>query len=52
MTRTGVKELQPCGTEAAFRRHHRRRERPCTRCRQAHAAYEREGYQRRTVRAA
>jgi hypothetical protein len=33
------RELQPCGTNAAYIRHVRRREDTCQPCREAHAAY-------------
>jgi hypothetical protein len=39
---TAPRELRPCGTEAAFRRHHRRRELACRECLVAHAKYEQE----------
>lgn len=39
---TAPRELRPCGTEAAFRRHHRRRELACRECLVAHARYEKE----------
>lgn len=35
-----VRELRPCGTPAAYRRHIRRGEDVCKLCRKAHAAYE------------
>lgn len=47
-----ARELRPCGTEAAYRRHKRNGDDKCDACRDAHAAYEREQYERRTVRAA
>lgn len=36
----GVRELRPCGTEAAYRRHHRNRQVACAACLRAHAEYE------------
>lgn len=33
------RDMKPCGTEAAYRRHRRRGEPACQPCRQAHAAY-------------
>lgn len=35
----GLRVLQPCGTEAAYRRHHRAGEQPCQACQEANAAY-------------
>lgn len=35
-----ARELRPCGTEAAYRRHLRRRELACETCLRAHAEYE------------
>lgn len=33
------RDLRPCGTEAAYRRHRRYHEMPCEPCYLAHAAY-------------
>ena len=38
------REVQPCGTQAAYRRHFRHRTPPCEPCRKAHAAYRRALY--------
>jgi hypothetical protein len=38
---------QPCGTQAAYKRHQRKGEEPCDPCRLAWAEYQRELYQRR-----
>lgn len=35
-TRRGPRALQPCGTPAAYARHHRANEEPCQPCRAAH----------------
>lgn len=35
-------ELKPCGTHAAYQRHRKRGESPCTACKDAEAAYVRE----------
>lgn len=32
------KELKPCGTDAAYQRHRKAKEYPCTQCLEAHAA--------------
>lgn len=37
-----ARELEPCGTNAAYIRHVRRKEPTCQACRDAHAAYNRE----------
>ena len=37
-------EKQPCGTNAAFRRHIRHGERPCPECRRAQAEYQAQWY--------
>lgn len=34
-----ARQLQPCGTPAAYLRHKRHGEEPCARCRQAHRLY-------------
>lgn len=36
--RTKPLELKPCGTDAAYQRHRRKGEYPCTACLEAHAA--------------
>ncbi len=36
------RELQPCGTPAAYQRHYKRGEEPCGACREAKADYQRE----------
>lgn len=38
-----VRELEPCGTTAAYNRHLRRDETPCGLCKEAHAALKRSG---------
>lgn len=43
----GPPATQPCGTVAAYRRHHRHGEAPCAACLAANAAAHREMYQRR-----
>jgi hypothetical protein len=42
--------LEPCGTEAAARRHKRHYERMCAACREAHAAADRRYYAKRKQR--
>ena len=39
---------KPCGTEAAYRRHYRRGQKPCQRCIDAHRLAVEERQQRRT----
>jgi len=46
------RELKPCGTEAAYKRHLRERTIPCQPCTIAHAANVREWWQRRKGAAA
>ena len=46
-----VPTVQPCGTEAAYKRHQYRKETPCQTCRKAHADYNAE-YRRRKREAA
>ena len=41
------KELMPCGTPAAYKRHQRNNETPDEACREAWAAYQREMYAKR-----
>lgn len=41
------RKLLPHGTIAAYRRHERAGEEPCTRCRKAHARYQADLYARR-----
>lgn len=44
-----TRAVQPCGTDAAYRRHLRRRDVACTPCTRAHAAVNRRGQHRRGV---
>jgi len=51
-----ARELQPCGTPAAYQRHVRRGEQPCDACREANRTYwrqwaDRTGYGRARYRA-
>ena len=51
--RTGVigrPPSQPCGTEAAFKRHKRRGETPCAACVAANRAHQARMYQQRKAR--
>lgn len=41
------RQLQPCGTVAAYKRHVRHGEEPCAACRAAWADYQRQRYQTR-----
>lgn len=43
----GPPPTQPCGTNAAYKRHQRKGEPPCDACRAAWSAYQRELYARR-----
>lgn len=42
-----ARDLKPCGTVAAYRRHQRHGEEPCEACKKAHAEYHRELYRKR-----
>ena len=48
----GGEPLRPCGTEAAYKRHMRRRETPCRWCKAAHATSERDRAARAKTRTA
>lgn len=45
----GRPAVQPCGTEAAYKRHSRRGETPCEACKAAHSERQAELYRRRTA---
>jgi len=48
--KVGRTATQPCGTNAAYKRHQRHGEPPCAACRAAWAEYQRAMYQRRKGR--
>lgn len=48
--RPGRPVTQPCGTEAAYRRHGRNGETPCDACKVAHSVRQAELYRRRIAR--
>lgn len=37
-----IRQLQPCGTQAAWQRHRKHGEKPCEACREAHNQYQRD----------